>query len=278
MSELLGRLGLGRAERGVVVCLDELGFSLAANEAVYGSLRHGSGTSASLLVPAPWARAAAAVYRGEDVGVQLTLNAELDLYRWGPVTQAPSLLDGDGGFPRTLDDVWDHADLDEVRREWRAQIERAILWGFDVSHLTSHLPAVALKPEFFDVYLDLADELRLPVRLPGSEAEAAVGFPFRALAEERGVVAPERVLHLGAPGTRDEHQLTELLAALPEGLSEIRLRPALDGAELRAAAPDDWAERVNAARLSARGGILSQVLARLGVARVGYRELRALMR
>ena len=54
---------------------------------------------------------------GEDVGVRLTLNSEHELYRWGPITQAPSLLDGDGGFPRTLTDVWDHADLDEVRRE-----------------------------------------------------------------------------------------------------------------------------------------------------------------
>src|SRR5665213_1665435 len=63
-----------------------------------------------------WAREAASRFRGDDVGVRLTLNAEHDLYRWGPITQAPSLLDGDGWFPRTVTDVWDHADLDEVRR------------------------------------------------------------------------------------------------------------------------------------------------------------------
>ena len=91
----------------------------------------------------------------------LTLNAEHDLYRWGPITHAPSLLDGDGGFPRTAADLWDHADLDEVRRECRAQLERAIYWGFDVSHLDAHLDAVQLKPEFFDVFLDLAEEFRL---------------------------------------------------------------------------------------------------------------------
>ena len=110
--------------------------------ACYDALRDGVATSASLMVPAPWAREAAARYRGEDVGVHLTLNAEHDLYRWGPITHAPSLLDGDGGFPRTVDDLWDHADLDEVRRECRAQIERAIVWGFDVSHLDSHLAAL----------------------------------------------------------------------------------------------------------------------------------------
>src|SRR5947209_4873263 len=107
-------------------------------------------SSATLMVPCPWARDAAARYRGEDVGVHLTLNAEFDLYRWGPITQAPSLLDGDGGFPRTVEDVWDHADLDEVRRELRAQVERALYWGFDVSHLDSHMGTVQLRSEFFD--------------------------------------------------------------------------------------------------------------------------------
>ena len=54
------------------------------------------GTSAGLMVPCPWARDAAAAYRGEDVGVHLTLNAEWERFRWGPITHAPSLLDGDG--------------------------------------------------------------------------------------------------------------------------------------------------------------------------------------
>ena len=52
-------------------------------------------------------------------------------------------------------------------RELRAQIERAILWGFDVSHLDSHMGTLQLKPEFFDVYLELAVEFRLPLRLSG---------------------------------------------------------------------------------------------------------------
>src|SRR6185295_18813231 len=101
------------------------GSSRSANVAVYEALRDGIATSATLMVPCPWARDAAAMYRGEDFGVHITLS--------------PSLLDVDGGFPRTVEDVWDHADLDEVRKESRAQIERAIYWGFDVSHLDSHM-------------------------------------------------------------------------------------------------------------------------------------------
>ena len=128
--------------------------------------------------------------------MHLTLNAEHDLYRWGPITQAPSLLDGDGGFPRTVDDLWDHADLDEVRRECRAQIERAIVWGFDVSHLDvapGHV--LTLRPEFFDIYLELAVEFApAGAAAVGASSERDAGFPFRQLAADgrRGVPRPLR--------------------------------------------------------------------------------------
>ena len=188
---LAARLGYGADDRVLIVNCDDLCSSHAANVGCYDALRDGVATSSTLMVPCPWAREAAARYRGEDVGVHLTLNAEWDLYRWGPITRAPSLLDGDGGFPRTVEDVWDHADMDEVRRELSAQVERAILWGFDVSHLDTHMGTLQSRPEFFDVYLELAVEFRLPLRLAGASAERVVGFPFRRLAAEEGVVFPD---------------------------------------------------------------------------------------
>ncbi|HEX7166677.1 MAG TPA: ChbG/HpnK family deacetylase, partial [Acidimicrobiales bacterium] len=123
MTSLAERLGHAPEAKLLIINCDDLGSSHAANVGIYEALRRGIATSSTLMVPCPWAREAASRYRGEDVGVHLTLNAEYDLYRWGPITHAPSLLDGDGGFPRTPDDLWDHADLDEVRRELRAQLE-----------------------------------------------------------------------------------------------------------------------------------------------------------
>jgi hypothetical protein len=190
VTSVVERLGYPPHTRLLIVNCDDLGSCHAANVGVYEALRDGVATSASLMVPCPWARDAAARYRGEDIGVHLTLNAEHDLFRWGPITQAPSLLDGDGGFPRTLQDLWDHADLDEVRRECRAQVERAIYWGFDVSHLDSHMGTLELRPEFFDIYLELAVDFDLPMRLGPASSERAVGFPFRALAEERASSPP----------------------------------------------------------------------------------------
>ena len=190
VSELNARLGLSPEERALIVTCDDLGSSHAANSAIYRSLRTGWATSTGLMVPAPWSREAAASYRGEDVGVHLTLNSEHEFLRWGPVTQSPSLLSGEGGFPRHVADLWDHADLDECRRECRAQIERAVYWGYDLTHLDSHLGALILRPEFFDVLLELAVEFNLPVRLPDASAERSAGFPFRQLAADEGVLFP----------------------------------------------------------------------------------------
>ena len=274
-GRLAERLGYPGDARLLIVNCDELGSSHAANVGCFEALRNGFATSATLMVPCPWAREAAARHRGEDVGVHLTLNSEWDLFRWGPITQAPSLLDGDGGFPRTIQEVWDHADIDEVRRECRTQIERAILWGFDVTHLDSHLGTMNLRPEFFDVYLELAVEFGLPIRLPGPDSERAVGFPFRRLAAEEGVVFPDHYVYAGRIGSREALERT--LFDLQPGVTEISVHPAVDTPELRALAPD-WSSRVDDHHLLVRDSSLRTMAERGGIVLLGYRPLRDLQR
>ncbi len=276
MDSLAERLGLAPQARALIVSCDDLGFSYAANVAVYDALRQGTATSASLMVPAPWARGAVRAYRGEDVGVHLTLNAEHELYRWGPITHSPSLFDGEGGFPRTIADVWEHADPDEVRREWQAQIDRSTLWGIDVTHLDSHLGGVELRPEFFDVYLELADDRRLPVRLPAVEEERRVGFPFRELAAERGVIAPDRVVPIAA-FVANLTGRAEDLDLVPPGITEVRAAPSLDTPELRASAVD-WSFRVADGELIGPTGPLARLIETTRLPTIGYRALRQLLR
>jgi len=269
------RLGHRADARLVIVNCDDLGCCHAVNVGIYESLRDGVATSASLMVPCPWARDAASRYRGEDVGVHLTLNSELELFRWGPITHAPSLLDGDGGFPRTLRDAWDHADLDEVRRELRAQVERAIYWGFDVSHLDSHLGTLELRPEFFDIYLELAVDFGLPVRLGDASAERTVGFPFRRLAADEGVISPDQVVRARGVGSR--RAVERALSDLQPGVTELRVHPGVDSAELRALDPS-WAGRVDDHDLVTGHSTLRALVQRSGATLIGYRELRDLQR
>jgi len=276
VTALVERLGYPADARLVIITCDDFGVLQASNAGCYRALRHGVATSASLIVPAPWAREAAARYRGEDVGVHLTLNAEHDLYRWGPLTHAPSLLDGDGGFPRTLADLWDHGDMEEVRRECRAQIERAIVWGFDVSHLSSHLNALTLRPEFFDVYLDLAVEFSLPLRLPSKPDERDAGFPFRTLAAEEGAVFPDHFVAARHAGSRE--RVEQVLAELEPGVTEVHVQPVVDTPEVRALSSSSWPAWADDLELVTAPEGLRALLPRTGAIAIGFRPLRDLMR
>jgi len=274
VTTLAQRLGFADDERVVIVTCDEFGLSHASNEGCLAAL-DGVATSASLLVPAPWSRSAVAYSVGLDVGVGLTLNSPFDRYRWGPITHAPSLLDGDGGFPRTLDDSWDHADLDEVRRECRAQIERAGLWGLEVSHVSSYLDAMLLRPEFFDIYVDLALEFELPVRIAGPAAEQGAGFRFRQLASEEGLWFPDELIELGSAGIVG--RLIEVTDSLEPGVTEIVLRPCVDSPEARAIGAE-WDGRVADLAHLSDPGPLAELLESRGVKTIGWRMVRDALR
>ena len=221
----------------MIISCDDLGSCHAANVGVYRAMREGAATCASLMVPAPWARHAAEMYEpGDDIGVHLTLNAEHRIYRWGPITHAPSLLSGDGGFPRTIDDLWEHADPDEVRRECRAQIERALAWGIDVTHLAPHLTAITLRPGVLR---------RLPGaggRVPAADPPAVddhgragrVPVP-PAWPPTKASCSPTTSTTTGGPAAA-----TGCYAAIRElqpGVTEIHVQPAIDTPEVRALSP-----------------------------------------
>ena len=274
MVTTLRRLGRSDDAKLLIITCDGLGSSNAANRAILDAVRDGVATTAGLQVPCPWARGAAALHQGEDVGVALTVNAEYDAYRWGPVTHAPSLLGGDGGFPRTAADLWEHADVDEVRRECRSQLERAVLWGFDPSHLSAHLNALCARPEFFDVYLELAVDYQLPMSLPDPSVD--LGFPARQLAQDEGVLVPDRVV--AAPiGTPTRAAADAAIAELAPGVTELHVRPGCDSAELRALDPD-WAARAADAHLVTGDWTFRSALARSGAELIGFRALRSAQR
>lgn len=274
-TSLNDALGHPDDARLVILSCDDLGAFHASNVGVLRALHDGVATCASLMVPAPWSRHAVANLRPQDdIGVHLTLVSEHREYRWGPLTYAPSLQSGDGGFPSTLDDLWEHADRDEVLRECRAQIDRALLWGVDVTHLAPHLTAITLRPEFFDVYVDLAVEYRLPIRLPSSVSTADAGFDFRGLARDEGVFFPDHFDHDWSSGSRE--RVMGALQRLRPGVTEIHVQPVIDSPEVRAVGPvsagwiDDLALATSAE--------LRVALQRAGAVLIGYRELRNAMR
>jgi hypothetical protein len=179
------------------------------------------------------------------------------------------LSDGDGALPTTIADLGEHADTPELLRECRAQIGRALQWGLRPRFLTSHLDALAYRPEFFDVLIELAIENSLPLRLPDPSQD--LGFDARALAAHEGVLVPDHVIVRHSGGEVRE-AASEALRNLRPGVTEIVARPALDSAELRALTPE-WAARVGDAHLVTHDWGFRALLVRSGATMTSWAEL-----
>lgn len=276
---LLEALGYRPDETVVIVNCDDLGSSHAANVATAEAFEAGTATSATMMVPCRWAGEAAEILGRWPIGVHLTLVCETDHERWGPLTAGPSLVDNDGMFPRTMEEVWHRARPDEVLLECRAQIDRALGWGVDVTHLDSHVGHMIQRtPALFDVYTELAQEYRLPVRLTGAGTEEFIGFPFRQLAAERGVVGPdELVVVREGNGVGSRRTLLRVLPRLRPGVFEMYAHPAVDGDEIRTLTPD-WAARVDDHSFLVTESSFRDAVEAAGVTLISYRPLRDYVR
>lgn len=272
---------LDRKSKSLIITCNSLGFSHSANSGSFQALRGGIATSARLMVPGHWANDAKERYRKEDIGISIVLNSNNPVFHLRPLTDAPSLLDGSGGFPATLEDLWDHADTEEVHKEARAQIERAILWGFDPTHLATHQNAMVMRPEFFDILVDLALEFSLPIAISPEMSDATLGFPAYELARTEGIVSPDRtILSANLPLQAQSHPL-ELLdyvaSNIEHGITELVVSAAIDTPELRAL-DQDWATSVAYLSLLESLSSFHDILRRANITLIGYEYLRQIQR
>ena len=267
-------LGLPAGTTVAVVHADDIGMSHAANVGAFAALDAGPATCGSLMVPCPWFDEAATMAHarpGVDLGVHLTLNAEFDGYRWGPVagrTAVPSLVDEAGHLLRTGRETVKYASVDDVRTELQAQIEAALAAGIDVTHLDSHMGTV-FHPKFFDVYVELGREYRLPLFLPRADDGRPVpegfvvfdGFDADSLDFE--------------PGHGEAHNERRVRGLRP-GLNYLICHPAQDGEELTAIT--DSAHQRDFERQFYGGPAGRAALSEAGVTTIGMRPLRDLLR
>ena len=245
VTTLAERLGYGPDDRLLIVNCDDLGSSHAANVGVYEALRdghrhqrHADGARArgpARPPPATGARTSACTSPSTPSTTSTAGGRSPTRRRCSTATAAsPARSTTCGTTPTST----------RCAASCRAQVERAILWGFDVSHLDSHMGTLQLRPEFFDVYLDLAVEFGLPLRLSGRvdrarrSASRSAGWPPR-----RAWCSPTTSSScpgVGLAGARSSRSS----ATCGPGVTEVYVHPAVDTPELRALAPD-WAARVD---------------------------------
>jgi chitin disaccharide deacetylase len=278
------RLGYAADARALIINADDFGMCHDQNEGVMTGLQHGLFTSSTILVTCPWFEEAANFARtnpAADLGVHLTLNAEWDNYKWGPVLGAravPSLVDERGYLWQTVPLVYEHARLDHVEAELRAQIEKALAAGIDVTHLDNHMGTLHLRADYHEIYARLADEYRLPLRLVSRNQMRAQGMGaiLDQLDAAAVVTTDHFVFHGPSAVAETESYWTNLIRALKPGLTEILCHPALARDELKSCARDPFQREADFRYFTAEE--TRQLIADEGVELVGYRKLRDVQR
>lgn len=246
-------------DRLVIINADDWGVTRSTNLAIFELLRQQSITSASMIMPALKARNAARLYRlnrNAAIGVHLTLTStEQHLYK--PVYQgAPlgSLVTPDGYFHHDSSKIELTASPDEVKVELEAQIQAALSYGIEITHLDSHAGSVLgihHGRDFLEIVFDLCEKYRLPFTLPLRTVEQPIFnnsqkdlFQLRIQsAKRRGIYLIDDLAGLPyhlAPnetyaGAKEE--LMHILRGLKPGITQITTHPAIATPELRAFTP-----------------------------------------
>jgi len=284
----------------VVIHADDVGFCHGANRAFVELSKLGAITSGSVMVPCPWFTEIAQIAATDavsnapslDVGVHLTLTSEHAGYRWGPVSNPPStagLTDSSGNLWPSVADVRKHAVPDAVEAEWRAQLERALAAGIDVTHLDAHMGA-ALAPEWCDRYIALGAEYRLPALITSTFAGYGPRDHLRGTTEEQfaGFVSAAGAVSMPIVGTvletdfgRARHEAVDyraLLGSTDDDLVYCAFHPCAPGpGEVEAIEPGANHVRTDEYHLFSTNAWLDWLDAQ-PFQRIGMRELRAEMR
>lgn len=154
----------------VLIRCDDLGMCHTVNMAARQVLETGFPVSFSVMFACPWYQEAIELlkrYPNASVGIHLTLNAEWKNYRWGPVSgrsAVPSLVDSAGFFfPSRAAFFANRPMLEEIERELRSQIERALHSGVHIDYVDYHMGTAVDRPELRALVESLAKQYSLGI-------------------------------------------------------------------------------------------------------------------
>jgi len=243
-TSITEKLGYPVDAKLLIIHADDLGVAHSVNQAGIELFEQKGITSGSIMVPCPWFTEFAEYAKKHqelDLGIHLTLTAEWDNYKWGgvmPANEIPSLLNEKGFFYATVEEFGKNARAEEVEKEIRAQIERALAFGVNPTHIDTHMGSVMANPEFLKIYLSMEKEYGIPVFVPGE----LIPFLSEELLELLGPdpLTIDQMHMLSQDGTPGEwfEGYRKIMEDLKPGLNEIIIHPGIDNAELQAVTID----------------------------------------
>jgi chitin disaccharide deacetylase len=292
-NPVLNKLGFSNSDRIVILHTDDVGMCQASLSAFIDLWENETISSGAIMLPCPWAKPAAEYCRkhpGVDMGVHATLTSEWDGYRWSALSSrdpGTGLLDEDGFFWRTSKETQEHASPETVDLELQIQVQYALNWGVDVTHVDSHM-GTTIHPQFIQTYIQAARKARVPVMIPRLGQPGFLHMiPDREIAssfedliyqlEEQGFPLVDGLAMMPLDQPDDQPAIArKMLSELPAGVTHFLFHPSTDTPELRAITPD-WPSRV-ANYQTFMDPDLKKYIKDQGIQVIGYKHLRELMR
>ena len=142
-----------------------------------------------------------------------------------------SVVDGNGNFFKYTPFIENlpNLRLDEVKSEWRAQIERFIkAAGRKPTHLDSHHHSSFFSPELFRAMLELAKEYDCAIRYPFTDSSREIEETSKHASDLMKEFNPRRpdtfIVNFYDDGATQE-ALLDILSNLGEGTNELMCHP-----------------------------------------------------
>lgn len=296
INPVLAQLGLSETSKAVVFHADDIGVLNASVKAWTDLAGSSPMTAASVMTPCPWFPAAAAEivkHENADVGVHMTLNSEWDTMRWRPLSTidpASGLFDDAGYSPRTTAAVQENGDPAAVEVELKAQMDKALSAGIDVTHIDSHMGTL-FHPKFLEAYVRVGFAYQVPALVLRADRERLVriGFSEQVATQvegalkfvaERGMPQFDSItmlpLHEAQSLSERTQVAKEQLEEMGPGLHYFIFHPVIGGPEVQAVAPD-WDARHGDYELF-MSEAWPQIIEDAGVTPVSCRQLRDVFR
>jgi len=189
-----------------------MGYTHSGNKALIQSYQEGIVTSIEVIVPAPWFPEAVKMLNenpGVDVGIHLALTSEWENIKWRPLSDCPSLRDGDGYFYPMVHPhqaypgqsiMENKPEIVDVEKEFRAQIEMGLKHLPRISHLSSHMGCSGISEEVRELTKQLAKEYGIEIDPGLNGLETLGGFGEDAVTLEEKVASFISMLDNMEPG------------------------------------------------------------------------------
>jgi predicted glycoside hydrolase/deacetylase ChbG (UPF0249 family) len=230
----------------LIVNADDYGKTEGVTRGIIQAHREGIVTSTTAMMNMPNVEDALKL---ADDCPDLGMGVHLVFTAWRPLlppAEVPSLVDEAGDFhsQEAILSNLNRIDTDELKTELRTQIESLRASGREPDHLDFH-HFIHVYPPFFTVYVELAEEYGLPVRLPfppeeewdkaAASVSMAQGLPPDLLREivrqdigliqAKGVSHPDHFVQSFSGETTTLESLLAILEGLSGGISEMMTHP-----------------------------------------------------